>query len=104
MSTPSVEKPSKGPSTELWELPDVLLCYLVSFVAAPTHRATVLCHQLAPLCKAARRAILEEDSSITLWDTVLREDYGVADISTNQFLNMTWPLEGPYCMPLVQTT
>jgi hypothetical protein len=89
MSQPSVEKPSKVPTTELWELPDVLLCYLVSFVAAPTHRATVLCHQLAPLCKASRRAILEEDSSITVWDIVLREDYGVSDISTNHASGVT---------------
>jgi hypothetical protein len=71
-------------TTELWELPDVLLCYLISFVAAPTHRATVLCHQLAPLSKAARRTILEEESSITLWDTILREDYGVTDSSCSQ--------------------
>jgi hypothetical protein len=90
MSKPSVERLSKVPTTtELWELPDELLFYLVSFVAAPTHRATVLCHQLAPLSKAARRAILEEDSSITLWDTVLREDYGVADISTNHASGVT---------------
>jgi hypothetical protein len=49
MSKVSVEKLSKLPTTELWQLPDELLFYLVSFVAAPTHRANVLCHQLAPL-------------------------------------------------------
>jgi hypothetical protein len=72
------------PTTELWELPDVLLFNVISFVASPTARAHVLCHQLAPLSKAARRAILEEESSITLWDTLLREDYGVADTSCSQ--------------------
>jgi hypothetical protein len=85
MSQSSVDRPSeKTSTTELWELPDVLLCYLVSFVAAPTHRATVLCHQFAPLCKAAQRAILEEERSVTLWDIILKEDYGVEDSSSIQ--------------------
>jgi len=44
----------------------------VSFVAAPTRRAGVLCHQIA------RRAILEEERSVALWDTVLKEDYGIS--------------------------
>lgn len=50
----------------------------VGFVASPTHRAHVFCHQLAPLCKAANKAILlEEERSVLLWDAVLVGDYGV---------------------------
>jgi hypothetical protein len=72
---------SKGPSVKLWELPDVLLFTVVAFCAAPTHRATVVCHQIATLCQAARLAVLEEESSMTLWNTILKEDYGGHDRS-----------------------
>lgn len=66
------------PPVLIWELPDVLLFKIVSFVAAPTHRATILCHRLAPLCKAAHRTLLQDDeTAATLWDTVLTDDYGV---------------------------
>ena len=61
----------------LWELPDVLLFKIVSYIAAPTHRATILCHQIAPLCQAAYRALLQDEQATTLWDTVLTEDYGI---------------------------
>lgn len=69
----------------LWELPDVLLFKIVSFIAAPTHRATILCHHIAPLCKAAYKTILlqDEDTAVTLWDTVLTEDYGVYSCDSN---------------------
>jgi len=69
----------KVQSMRLWDLPDAVLFHVISFVAAPTRRASVLCHQIAPLCKAACRAILEEERSVALWDTVLKEDYGVSD-------------------------
>jgi len=63
----------------VWQLPENLLFHVLSFAEAPTHRASVLCHRLAPLCRASRRAILEDASgSVLLWNAVLREDYGVA--------------------------
>jgi len=85
MSSP----PSLAP--ELWEFPDVLLFRIVSFVAAPTFRAAVLCRQLAPLSRASYKHLLTDGGgeekaqqrSVSLWDTVLQEDYGVA-VSTDQ--------------------
>jgi len=77
-----MERPSTNtasPSFDLWDLPDVLLFRVVSFAAAPTERAAVLCHQLGPLCPAAHRSIFSPERSL-LWDTVLREDYGVVDV------------------------
>jgi len=62
------------PPPPVWELPDVILFHVVSYVAPPTHRAAVLC-QLSALCKASRTAIvLQEERPI--WDIVLSEDYG----------------------------
>lgn len=62
----------------IWEFPDVLLFTIVSYIAAPTHRATILCHRIAPLCKAAYRTLLQDErTAVNLWDTVLVEDYGV---------------------------
>jgi hypothetical protein len=61
---------------QIWCLPDVVLFKIVSFAAAPTHRATLLCHTIAPLCSAAFKAILEEEHSAHIWDMVLKEDYG----------------------------
>ena len=47
-------------------------------MAPPTHRARVFCHQIAPLCQAANKAILqEEERSVLLWDAILVGDYGV---------------------------
>lgn len=60
----------------LLDLPDVLLFRVVSFAAAPTERATVLCHQLAPLCRAAHQNLFSADR-VMLWSTLLHEDYGV---------------------------
>jgi Ankyrin repeat len=62
----------------LWELADILIFKIVSYVAAPTHRATIVCHTLAPLCRAAHRTLLQdEDIAVGLWETILKEDYGV---------------------------
>lgn len=58
----------------IWEVPDVILFHIVSYMAAPTHRTTVLC-QLGTLCKAANESILQNEEG-TLWQTVLKEDYG----------------------------
>jgi hypothetical protein len=68
----------------LWSLPDVLLFKIVTYVAAPTNRATILCHVIAPLCRAAYRKVLHGDEVIVspLWDMILVEDYGC--IQTNQ--------------------
>jgi hypothetical protein len=63
----------------LWKLPDAVLFQVVTFVAPPTHRAAVLCHQMAPLSRDASQAILREGDA--LWEVVLREDYGVRDYS-----------------------
>jgi hypothetical protein len=74
---------------KLWELPDVILFHIVSFVAPPTLRATVLCHQLAVLCKNAKRAILNDDDDdddsnrMALWDTILKQDYGISNSNMN---------------------
>jgi hypothetical protein len=74
----------KDASPSLWELPDVLLFHIVTFLAAPTRRANVLC-QIAALCKASRHAILLEEER-PLWYTILKEDYGaiVAQEETNR--------------------
>jgi hypothetical protein len=67
--------------TNIWTLPDVLIFKVVTFVAAPTNRAAILCHSIAPLCKAAYKKILPQPqdgntSDSLLWDIVLMEDYG----------------------------
>ena len=64
----------------IWNLPEELIFKVVAFVAAPTNRATVLCHTIAPLCKAAYKKIIPVNDDLTssaslLWDTVLTEDY-----------------------------
>lgn len=62
----------------LWKLPDTVLFQIVSFVAPATHRASVICHQIAILSKNATKTLLhQEDTSAALWDIILREDYGV---------------------------
>jgi hypothetical protein len=66
---------SSEPSPCLWELPDVIIFHIVTFVAPPTERATVLCHDIAQLCHASYRAVLLEEER-SLWDMVLQEDYG----------------------------
>ena len=103
------DQPEDIPHLFLWELPESLLFYIVSFVAPPTHRAAVLCHQIAPLCRAAYHKILEESTSSSssletegvasqdesagfstsslLWDAVLQEDYGVHEEEATQLQN-----------------
>ncbi|CAB9500459.1 expressed unknown protein [Seminavis robusta] len=70
---------SSSPSAQfpVWELPEVILYHIVGYVAPPTHRAGILCHRVAPLCKAAHRVVFEEARSVALWDAVLAGDYQV---------------------------
>lgn len=60
-----------------WDLPDVLLFKIVTFAAAPTNRATVLCHTIAPLCRSSYHKILNGDEITvsSLWDMIFVEDY-----------------------------
>ncbi|KAI2513420.1 hypothetical protein MHU86_894 [Fragilaria crotonensis] len=60
--------------TALWELPEVLLFHIVTYVAGPTERASVACHQLAPLCSASSLLLQREESP--LWSAILKQDYG----------------------------
>ena len=62
---------------EVWELPEALLYHIATFLAPAAERAGILCHKIAPLCKASSKAILEEQKSIVLWDMVLSGDYGI---------------------------
>jgi hypothetical protein len=57
------------------DLPEILLFRIVSYVAGPTERVSVLCHQIAPLCSIASKVLREEQSP--LWSAILMEDYGV---------------------------
>lgn len=59
---------------QLLSLPDVLLFRIVTFTACPTHRAEVVCHQLAPLSQR----FAERAKSNHLWEQLLQEDYGSA--------------------------
>jgi hypothetical protein len=73
---------------QIWNLPEVLLFKVVAYVAAPTNRATILCHSIAPLCKAAYEKVLQSNdvhitSASLLWDIVLTEDYGDASFRSN---------------------
>ena len=61
-------------TTMLWEFPEVLLFRIVSYVAGPTERATVICRQLAPLCVASSLLLKREESP--LWSAILKHDYG----------------------------
>ena len=58
----------------LWELPDVLLFHIVTFLAPASRRAQVLC-EFSALCKDAYQSILLDEER-PLWDTVSKEDYG----------------------------
>jgi hypothetical protein len=59
----------------LWELPEVLLFQIISYVSGPTQRARVVCHQVGTLCKASHNALLKNYSS-PLWSAILKQDYG----------------------------
>lgn len=68
--------------TVLWELPESVIFLILSYTEASTHRAQVICHQLAPLCKAAKKSLLEdEENCAVLWETLLTVDYGGNDRS-----------------------
>lgn len=60
--------------TTLWELPEVLIFRIVTYIAGPTERATVVCHKLAPLCVASSLLLKREESP--LWTGILKHDYG----------------------------
>lgn len=69
---------AESKSHSLWELPEVILYHVVGYAAKERHAsAEVLCHKIAPLCKAAHRVMFQEERSVTLWDAVLAGDYGV---------------------------
>lgn len=67
------------PPPLLWRLPDTVLFHILCFAAPPTHRATVVCHQLAPLEREATETLLRQQTEPALWEIVLRQDYGVRD-------------------------
>ena len=67
---------SINPIPELWDLPPEVLFLVVSYVAATTRRASVVCHTLACLAKEGKRALLEDETRCGfLWEIILREDY-----------------------------
>lgn len=68
--------PPPPPPSPLFLVPEVVLYSILCFVAGPTHRAHVVCHQLAPLSKAVASNLL--DRSFTLWQALLEGDYGVS--------------------------
>jgi hypothetical protein len=57
------------------DLPEILLFRIISFVAGPTERVCVLCHQIAPLCRMSSKILREKESP--LWSAILMEDYGI---------------------------
>ena len=74
------EKQAIMPPQLLWKLPDAVLFHVVSYCAPPTHRAAVLCHQLAPVSRDAANTLLHDAAGSTaLWEIVLRQDYGVQE-------------------------
>ena len=68
----------------VWALPEVILYHIVGFVAPPTHRANVLCNQIAILCKDAQKEILQDERSVALWGAVLVGDYGIGGDNSNK--------------------
>lgn len=68
---------SENKGFRMWELPEVLLYHIACFAAPRTYRASLLCQNIAPLCKASYKSVMEEEKSVELWDLVLSEDYGV---------------------------
>eukprot|EP00977_Amphora_coffeiformis_P023283 scaffold12881_cov177-Amphora_coffeaeformis.AAC.2 len=62
----------------IWKLPDTVLFHILSFVAPPTHRAAVICHQLALLSRDAANTLLRDTTVVSsIWDIILRQDYQV---------------------------
>lgn len=66
--------PSNSEIPLFLKVPEVVLYSILCFVAGPTHRAHVICHQLVPLSKTIASLLLED--SVTLWQAVLDGDYG----------------------------
>jgi hypothetical protein len=77
MSSKVPQNPEGNCLISFWDLPDVLIFRIVTFLAAPTNRAAVLCHTMAPLCRAAYHKILNGDEATvsSLWDMIFVEDY-----------------------------
>jgi hypothetical protein len=77
------------------DCPDMIWFHIIQFIAPPTHRARVICHFLAPLCRTMHQSMLlggnrsnskkrlregegpPSFSRHSLWNAILREDYGV---------------------------
>jgi hypothetical protein len=76
-STETTDEGSVINNHHLWSLPDTILFHILSFTAAPTHRAGVLCHQLTVLCRASYSRLFQ--NSTTLWEAILQQDYGAHD-------------------------
>ncbi|GAX24300.1 hypothetical protein FisN_4Lh412 [Fistulifera solaris] len=64
----------QGP--HVWDLPDVLLFHVLTYLAPPTHRAGSIC-QIALLCKAAQDELLKKEER-QIWEILLQQDYGSA--------------------------
>lgn len=70
------------PTIPIWELPEILLYQIAQYGAAPTERASFICHKIATLSRASHHSILvDEGKSVGLWDLVLTGDYGVVKSS-----------------------
>ena len=62
----------------IWKLPDTVLFHILTYVAPPTHRAAVICHQLALLSRDAANTLLRDAAAApSIWDIILRQDYHV---------------------------
>ena len=57
-SNASEESPRDTPPMQVWDLPDIILFHVLTFIAPPSHRAAVLCHEIAPLCREAYQTLL----------------------------------------------
>ena len=59
----------------LLDLPHDVWFRILEFIALPTFRACILCHKIAPLCKASRTFVNEGEKSRALWECLYRADY-----------------------------
>lgn len=74
------ELQDENQDNQLLILPDNALFHILSFTAAPTHRAGVICHQLARLCRASHTRFYQ---NTVLWEAILHEDYGASQTNQN---------------------
>ena len=72
---PPPEVALNNASCLLLNLPEVIISHIVSFSAAPTLRARVICHQLGLTCRLASQLWIERADA--MWQTLLEQDYGV---------------------------